>query len=91
MIDINSLFKTTPEIKIIIANNFKKRRKEHDFSQQQLALKSGVSLGSIKRFEQIGEISLSNLIKISQILDLQNDLINLFTTPHYKDIMDLLK
>jgi len=91
MIDLNNLFLTEPQIKEKIASNFKKRRKEHKISQKQLALLSDVSLGSIKRFEQTGDISLSSLIKISQILDLEKDLLNLFTTPYYTNIEDMIK
>ena len=34
-----------------------------------LAKRSGVSLGTIKRFERFGKISLENLIKISVVFD----------------------
>lgn len=91
MIDLNNFFLTEPQIKEKIASNFKRRRKEHKISQKQLALLSDVSLGSIKRFEQTGDISLSSLIKISQILDLEKDLLNLFTTPYYTNIEDMIK
>jgi transcriptional regulator with XRE-family HTH domain len=33
-----------------------------------LAERSGVSLGSLKRFEQNGQISFENLLKLAQIL-----------------------
>ena len=91
MIDLDNLVLTEPQIKEKIATNFKKRRKEHKISQKQLAIKSGVSFGSIKRFEQTGEISLSNLIKIALILDLEKDLFSLFTTPYFENIEDMLK
>lgn len=91
MIDLNNLILTEPQIKEKIASNFKKRRKEHKISQKQLALLSDVSLASIKRFEQTGDISLSSLIKISQIINLEKDLLNLFTTPYYTNIEDMIK
>ncbi|MCY1153123.1 MAG: helix-turn-helix transcriptional regulator [Sphaerochaetaceae bacterium] len=91
MIDLDNLVLTEPQIKERIATNFKKRRKEHKISQKKLAIKSGVSFGSIKRFEQTGEISLSNLIKIAQILDLEKDLLSLFNTPYFENIEDMLK
>ncbi|MCB9326166.1 MAG: helix-turn-helix transcriptional regulator [Lewinellaceae bacterium] len=37
-------------------------------SQLQLAEKSGVSLGSIKRFEQTGKISFESLLTLAHIL-----------------------
>lgn len=91
MIDLDNLVLTEPQIKERIATNLKKRRKEHKISQKQLAIKSGVSFGSIKRFEQTGEISLSNLIKIALILDLEKDLLSLFNTPYFENIEDMLK
>ena len=43
-------------IKQNLANRVRKRRKEIKLSQLMLACKAQVSLGSIKRFEKIGEI-----------------------------------
>ena len=43
------------------------------YSQAELALRSGVSLGSIKRFEQSGQISLESLVKMAHLLDRLND------------------
>lgn len=91
MIDINSLIKTVPEIQIIIANNFKSRRREHKITQKDLSTKSGVPIPSIKRFEQKGEISLISLIKIATVLELETELLSLFTKPYYNNIEDMLK
>jgi transcriptional regulator with XRE-family HTH domain len=57
-------------IKQNLANRVRKRRKEIKLSQLMLACKAQVSLGSIKRFEKIGEISLSSLLRIAVVLDL---------------------
>ena len=35
---------------------FKKRRKEQGYTQKELATRSGVSMGSLKRFESSGQI-----------------------------------
>ena len=40
-------------------------RKKHGISQLELAKKSGVSFGSIKRFETTGQISLVSLLKLA--------------------------
>lgn len=90
MIDIDSLVKTPIQIQKIISSNFKKRRKEHKMTQKELSSRSGVSFGSLKRFEQIGEISLINLIKLAQILDLEEELLKLFTNSYYENIEDML-
>ncbi len=53
-------------------------RKRRKLSQKKLSEKSGVSLGSVKRFEQSGEISLLSLTKIAIALDIQEELEHLF-------------
>ncbi|MCE9540239.1 MAG: helix-turn-helix domain-containing protein [Bacteroidetes bacterium] len=56
-----------------LALRHKTIRKQMGLSQSQLAQRSGVSLGSIKRFEQTGQISLESLLKTVQILNRLND------------------
>lgn len=56
---VTSLYqKTWKEINTEIAERMVQLRKRKKLSQKSLALRSGVSLGSLKRFEQTGEISL---------------------------------
>ena len=43
-------------------------RKELNLTQQDLVEKSGVSYGSIKRFERLGKISFESLLKITEAL-----------------------
>lgn len=52
-----------------VAERFQKLRKQHNYSQQQMSNRSGVSLGSIKRFERTGLISLESLVKLAHVLD----------------------
>lgn len=68
----------------------KQQRKILKISQVQLAAKSGVSLGSIKRFESKHEISLSSLIKILIALNLEKDFENLFTQKNYNSIDEVI-
>ncbi len=56
-----------------LALRHKAVRKQMSLSQSQLAQRSGVSLGSIKRFEQTGKISLESLLKTVQILNHLSD------------------
>ncbi len=57
--------KTWTEINNDIAQKIVRLRKRKKITQKQLAVRSGVSLGSLKRFEQSGEISLQSLTKIA--------------------------
>ncbi len=84
-------FKITPkEISGTIVEHVRARRKEAHLTQEQLSGKSGVSLGSIKRFERTGEISLSSLIRISVALDCQEDFLQLFVKKQYQSIQEIL-
>ena len=56
-----------------LAEKHKGLRKQTGLSQSELAKRSGVSLGSIKRFELTGQISLESLLKSVQILNRISD------------------
>ena len=71
--------KTPREIRQEIAAKAKERRLALNISQQELAERSGVSLGSIKRFESSGLISLSSLLEISLVFGCLDDFATLFT------------
>ncbi len=88
----NFLFnpKTPNEIAKELVEKIKQQRKKLKISQIQLAAKSGVSLGSIKRFESKYEISLNSLIKILIALNLEQDLGNLFTQKNYTSIDEVI-
>lgn len=75
---INLYQKTWTEINNNIAQKIVRLRKRKKITQKQLAARSGVSLGSLKRFEQSGEISLQSLTKIAIALDVENELEDLF-------------
>lgn len=68
-----SLFKHPREVLLEIAKRAKNKRKQAGYTQAELASKSGVSLGSLKRFEQSGEISLRSLLHLAHVLDCLND------------------
>ena len=81
----------TPEETILdLANRVKRIRKRRKISQEELAIKSDVSFGSIKRFESTGQISLISLVKITYALDLIDEIKNLFTNVEYKSIDEVL-
>ena len=56
-----------------LAEKNKVLRKQAGLSQSELAKRSGVSLGSIKRFELTGQISLESLLKLAHILNRISD------------------
>ena len=83
--------KTPNEIAKSLAEKIKTHRKKLKISQEVLAQKSGVSLGSIKRFETKYEIALQSFIKIAIALDLDKDIETLFTQKTYTSIDEIIK
>ena len=87
---INLYQKTWKEINNEVASNVQKLRKRKKISQKELAERSGVSLGSIKRFEQTGEISLQSLTKIAIAHRAEDELESLFTRANFESIEERL-
>ena len=78
MDNFNFLQRSPREMNQLIAKRIRAIRKRKKMSQQVLSKKSGVSYGSIKRFEQSGEISLISLTKIAIALEVSFELEQLF-------------
>jgi len=70
---LSFLPKTPIEILKDINTKFRQRRKSLKLTQIELSEKSSVSLGSIKRFEQSGQISFESLLKLSLVLECLSD------------------
>lgn len=57
-----ALFAQPTDAKLELAQRTKKIRKSNGYIQQELSQCTNISLGSLKRFEQKGEISLHHLL-----------------------------
>ena len=86
----NFIWETAEELDQKLAQRVRNIRKRRSISQEKLASMSGVSYGSIKRFETSGQISLISLTKIAMALDISDDIRNLFTTVPYRDIQEVI-
>lgn len=73
-----------------VVERFRNARRAAKISQMTMAERSGVSLGSIKRFEQTGEISLSSLIKLAMVLGYEEDFNDLFRRKNYQSIFEVV-
>ena len=78
------------DIKQNLVKRIRIRRREAKISQIVLAKRSGVSLGSIKRFENTGEISLSSLMRIALVLGYELDFDKLFERKNYQSLDEII-
>lgn len=84
-------FQQSPnEIMSNIATRIRAIRKRRKISQEKLSEKSGVSFGSVKRFESTGEISLFSLVKIAIALDIAEELETLFAEVPFLSIEEII-
>ena len=84
------IWETPEELDQKLAQRVRKIRKRRSITQEKLASISGVSYGSIKRFETTGQISLLSLTKTAIALDLADELRNIYTQVPYKDIQEVI-
>ncbi len=61
-----------------LAERHKLLRKKLRLSQKEMAERSGVSLGSLKRFENTGKVSLEALLKLAHLMGRLNDFESIF-------------
>ncbi len=73
-----------------IRDRVKSKRKAMKLSQEELAKRSGVSFGSVKRFEGTGEISLTSLLKIAIVLESEDDFDSLFMRKSYQSLQEVI-
>lgn len=73
-----SSYITVPEVQERLALQVRIRRLSLNYSQRTLADKADVSLGTLKRFEQNGQISLEALLKLSLVLNELPEFMHLF-------------
>ena len=74
--------KTVKEVQAGIAGRFKARRLAMNLTQRELAERSGVTLGSLKRFERQGLIALDSLLNLALVLNCLDDFEKLAAESH---------
>jgi len=84
-----SVEKNPYEMRHLLAQRIKFLRKQKKYSQQELAERSNVSLGSYKRFEKSGQISLESLMRIAFILNRLEEFEKLFVPNNLDEIEKL--
>lgn len=84
------IWETAEELDLKLAQRVRNIRKRRSISQEKMASMSGVSYGSVKRFESTGQISLLSLTKIAMALDIADELRNIFSHVPYRDIKEVI-
>jgi transcriptional regulator with XRE-family HTH domain len=87
---LNRFTLTTPEqVRETLAARFKALRLARGWKQTTLAQRSGVSLASLRRFEESGQVSLANLLALAFALNRLDDFDALFQAPPASSIDEL--
>lgn len=84
------VWETAEEMDAALAKRIRGIRKRRRLTQQDLSERSGVSLGTLKRFETTGQISLLSLTKLAIALGCQNEIRSLFDNVVYKSIEEVI-
>ena len=84
-------WETAEELDRNLAGRLRNIRRRRAISQQKLSQMSGVSYGSIKRFESTGEISLKSLTRIAMALHIEEELRQLFSQTAYRNIEEVIR
>ena len=82
-LELSDIFheKSMDERMIELASRFKAYRKKSGLTQLELADRSGVPYGTIKRFERTGKISIESLWQLTSAVGCDDQLDLLFSAP----------
>ncbi len=81
---------TPEEVSCAIAQRARSLRLAADLTQRALAERAAVSLSSLKRFEQTGQVAFASLVRIAFALGAQTDLDALFAPPDPRTLDDVM-
>jgi len=84
------VWETAEEMDAALAKRIRGIRKRRRLTQQDLSERSGVSLGTLKRFETTGQISLLSLTKLAISLGCENEIQSLFDNVGYESIEEVI-
>lgn len=82
---------SSDEISGELANRLKRRRLERNLTLEGLSARSGVPLGTLKKFEASGKIALQSFVKLMVALGEASALEGLLSEPNYRSLDDVLK
>lgn len=82
---------TSEEVAGTLASRMQQLRLQRAWKQSSLARRSGISLASLRRFEQTGQISMKGLLRLSFALGRLSDFDTLLVPPPASSIEELAK
>ncbi len=89
MAEVNPNLMLPPDVARALADRVKTLRLQREWKRSTLAERAGVSAGALKRFETIGKISLSNLLKLAHALGRLAEFADLLRPPQARSIDEL--
>lgn len=81
--------RTPEQVSIDLAGRFRELRLARGWRQVTLAERAGVSLGSLRRFESSGKVSLQNLLKLAFAIGRLDDFDTILELPPAASIAEL--
>ena len=88
---ISFMMLPSKDIALEIAARLRKRRLAQQLTQEGLARRSGVALGTLKKFERSGQIAFPSFIQLAIALQDERALENLFGEQQFKTLDDILQ
>ena len=91
MADIDFNLMSPIDVMISVAQRAKTLRLEQNITQQALADKVGIAVGTVKRFEKSGEIQFNHLLRIALVLGRLEEFFDIFALSDVPDSLYALK
>jgi transcriptional regulator with XRE-family HTH domain len=87
------LFISSSKAQKKIVQNIRERRLQMELTQEGLAERSGVSLSTLRKFEQKGSISLESFLKLLSVIGGLEEIVNALkpNNPNFKSIDEVLE
>lgn len=89
MSDSMMTFHSPREIALQVAENVRQQRLRRNLTQEELASRSGVPLGTLRLFERTGRISLGGLVKLAMALGEERAILTLMKTEDLASLFDI--
>lgn len=85
------MFVSPEEFSLKVSSRARQLRLQKGLTQSGLARRSGVPLGTLKRFEHTGQIAFVSLVRIAMALGQERAFDTLFAAQEFKSMDDVLK